>query len=157
MLVMVAPMPNLALAILTSECILRIGARLLSCSLSTGNCRPLLPGHNPPPFNFIDDCLPILAPFRSLFKFGRKTALRILEHNEEALRKQAQKKKKRKHKKDVYTGSCVPQELVFHFSAYIALLNRRKTIDSPLVTALLNANAMLSDAMSGLERVLTSE
>lgn len=116
--------------------------------------RPLLPAHNPPPFDFIDDCLPILAPLRSILKFGRKTALKMIESNEE---RKKNKNKKRKHKKNVYTGSCVPQELVFHFSAYIALLNKRKTIDGPLVTALMNANAMLSDAMSGLERVLTSE
>lgn len=115
--------------------------------------RPLLPAHNPPPFNFIDDCLPILAPLRSIFKFGQKQALKILEHDDELKKK----KKRRKHKKDVYTGDAIPVELVMHFSAYIALLNRRKTIDGPLVTALLNANAMLADSISGLERVLTSE
>lgn len=119
--------------------------------------RPLLPGHNPPPTNIIDDHFPFLAPLRSLFKFGRKTAIKIINDHSTEDNKRRRNNKRRKHKKDVYTGSCIPQELVFHFSAYIALLNKRKLIDSPIVTSLMNANAMLSDAMSGLERVLTSE
>jgi hypothetical protein len=70
---------------------------------------------------------------------------------------EATKKKKRKHKKDVYSGEAIPVELNYHFSSYISLLQRRGTVDSPTISALLNANALLADSLSGLERVLTSK
>lgn len=108
----------------------------------------LLPAHNPPAFNLIDDVFPILAPLRSIFKFGRRTIVNLLDDGVE-------KKRKRKHKKDIYSGQNIPLEIIMHISSYISAQQRRKN-EATTVSAMLAANAMLSEALSGLERVLTT-
>lgn len=111
--------------------------------------KPLLPAHNPPKFNIIDDVFPALAVFRSLFKFGRK-------HVAEMLDVQSKQPKKQKHKKNVYLGANIPVEITLHISSWISALQKRKTVDVATINALLNSNASLSEALSGLERVLTT-
>lgn len=96
--------------------------------------------------------MPSLAPLRSLFKFGRRHVNALLDDEAEERRK-----KKRKHKKDIYSGSNIPCELLMHLSAFIAAVQKRGTVDGPTASALLACNAMLGDSLSGLERVLTSE
>jgi len=112
--------------------------------------KPLLPAHNPPPFSIIDDVLPFLRIGRSLFKFGRKQAELLLD--EKAAEARTMKKKYKK----VYSGSNIPLECVLHISNWIGALQRRKTIDATIAGKLLDANASLADALSGLERVLTT-
>lgn len=124
-------------------------------SIVSRPCRRLLPAHNPPPFNFIDEYFPVLAPIRSLFKFGRKRVTALLDA--EQAEKDAQKRKRRRHKKEVYTGQNIPVELNLHFSNWISALQSRKTCDPATITQLMNANAALADCLSGLERILTSE
>lgn len=82
--------------------------------------KPLLPAHNPPPFNFIDDVIPILRPLRSIFKFGRRQVEEIID-DKAATRRQMRKKPK----KAIYTGSNIPLEIVFHLSNWIGALQRR--------------------------------
>jgi len=125
------------------------------CFHSFWTRRKLLPAHNPPPFNLIDDVLPFLALFRSIFKFGKKTVTEMLDS--ELAEKNRRKSKRRKHKKEVYSGQNIPVELNLHFSNWISALQRRKTCDVPTITQLLTSNAALADCLSGLERVLTSE
>lgn len=111
--------------------------------------KPLLPAHCPPSFNLIDDVFPVLAPIRSLFKFGRNQVVKLMDDG-------APQRKKRKHKKDVYTGQNIPVEINLHISSWISALQRRKVVDVATINALLAPNASLAEALSGLERVLTS-
>lgn len=73
--------------------------------------KPLLPAHNPPKFNLIDDVLPILRPLRSLFKFGRRHVEELVD--DKAAQRRAMKKK---HKKMIYQGENIPMEVNLHVS-----------------------------------------
>ncbi|KAL1409210.1 hypothetical protein Q8F55_006043 [Vanrija albida] len=53
-------------------------------------------------------------------------------------------------------GQNVPLEITVFMGMYIATLQRRKTIDAPTTTALMNALAMLADSLANLERILTT-
>lgn len=115
--------------------------------------KPLLPAHNPPRFNFIDDVIPVLAPIRSVFKFGRKRVESLIEAQ---MASDKRRLKKKKHKKEIYSGQNIPMEINLHMTNWIAALGKRKTIDATLTGKLLDANASLADALAGLERVLTT-
>jgi hypothetical protein len=113
--------------------------------------KKLLPAHNPPKMDIVD-YFPILGLFRSAFKFGRKHVVSFFD--EEAAAKE--KLKKLRFKKSVYAGENIPVELNLHLSNWISALQRRKTIDGTTAAQFLNANTSLADALSGLERVLTT-
>ena len=53
-------------------------------------------------------------------------------------------------------GQNVPLEVVMFMSSWIAAIQRRKTVDAPTITSLLAALSQLSEALSGLERILTT-
>lgn len=72
--------------------------------------KPLLPAHNPPAFNFIDDVVPILRPLRSIFKFGKRHVEEILDD------KATQRRLLKKKYKKVYSGSNIPSEINYHIS-----------------------------------------
>jgi hypothetical protein len=84
--------------------------------------RPLLPAHNPPRFNFIDDVIPILAPIRSIFKFGRKRVESLIEAQ---MASDKRRLKKKKHKKEIYSGQNIPMEINLHMTNWIAALGKR--------------------------------
>lgn len=50
----------------------------------------------------------------------------------------------------------LPLEISFYLSSYIAALQNRKVLDAPTSTALLNSLGQLVDALTGLERILTT-
>ncbi|BGP40996.1 hypothetical protein JCM10450v2_005005 [Rhodotorula kratochvilovae] len=123
----------------------------------------LLPARNPPPRS-LDDFVPFYDFFADLahwlFRRGKRVADKIEDvadrfeggHGREGRRKRKEKKKKPLLARETYDN--VPLELILLLSGWIAALQRRKTIDVPTINALLGALQALSDALTGLERVL---
>ncbi|GAA5902060.1 hypothetical protein JCM6882_000179 [Rhodosporidiobolus microsporus] len=108
----------------------------------------LLPARNPPPHS-IDDFVPFWDFFADLFTWIFRRTRKVAD----AARGKERRKKKRPlaSRKD---GDNVPLELILILSGYVAALQRRKTIDVPTINSLLAALQSLSDALTGLERVL---
>ena len=53
-------------------------------------------------------------------------------------------------------GQNVPLEITVFMGMYIATLQKRKAIDPPTITFLMNTLGMLSDALANLERIVTT-
>ncbi|KAK4687646.1 ion channel-forming bestrophin family protein, partial [Tremellales sp. Uapishka_1] len=79
-------------------------------------------------------------------------------------RKQRMKAEGRKARKNIMktqrvgggVGQNVPLEVTMFMSSWIAAMQRRKTIDVPTTNTLIAALAQMSDALSALERILTT-
>ncbi|KAF9508535.1 hypothetical protein BS47DRAFT_1397754 [Hydnum rufescens UP504] len=54
------------------------------------------------------------------------------------------------------TSHNIPLEITLYISSYISTLQSRKHLDVPTITNLLNAINIMGDALTGLERVLTT-
>ncbi|KAG0146134.1 hypothetical protein CROQUDRAFT_657763 [Cronartium quercuum f. sp. fusiforme G11] len=97
----------------------------------------LLPAYNPPQLGFLE-VLPFLSVIRSVLKGGMNAA--GLRH-----------RRNRKIHDD-----NVPLEIIWYIDSYIALLQQRKVLDVPTTNALLASILSLSDALTTLERILTT-
>lgn len=53
-------------------------------------------------------------------------------------------------------GANVPLEVTMFMSSWLATMQRRKTIDVPTINALLLALQQMGEALSALERILTT-
>ncbi|CAH7667566.1 Bestrophin, RFP-TM, chloride channel-domain-containing protein [Phakopsora pachyrhizi] len=98
----------------------------------------LLPGYNPPKMSLCD-FFPILRVVRSLFK-GTMNVTRI--------------------RKAAYHSTIpddhIPMDILWYLTCYVVNLQKRKIIDVP-TTNVINASLVgLSDALTNLERVLTT-
>ncbi|KAL6300331.1 UPF0187-domain-containing protein [Sparassis latifolia] len=102
----------------------------------------LLPARNPPRFHLFD-----VFPF-SLF-VGRLTEAGKDVKGKRAARLRA------KMQRETKTHN-LPLEISLYLSSYVAALQTRKAIDAPTSTNLLNALGQLVDALTGLERILTT-
>ncbi|GAA5946156.1 hypothetical protein JCM3775_006300 [Rhodotorula graminis] len=138
-----------------------------------GQGHELLPARNPPPRS-IDDFVPFYDFFADvlhwLFRRGRGVAHKIedaahrLEGDDDESgaasrsgRRRRRMRREKGKKEPLQTregGDNVPLELILLLSGWVAALQRRKTIDVPTINALLGALQALSDALTGLERVL---
>ncbi|KPV71821.1 uncharacterized protein RHOBADRAFT_18907 [Rhodotorula graminis WP1] len=103
----------------------------------------LSPRHAPPPGSSIDDFVPFYDFFADVLHWlGRRR------------RRMRREKGKKEPLQTREGGDNVPLELILLLSGWVAALQRRKTIDVPTINALLGALQALSDALTGLERVL---
>ncbi|EGG00840.1 uncharacterized protein MELLADRAFT_79152 [Melampsora larici-populina 98AG31] len=100
----------------------------------------LLPAYNPPHERWVDR-FPILTIFRALWKGTRNVA---------GLRR----------RKGVYSrvihDDNIPLEIIWYIDSYVAGLQRRKALDVPTTNALLAGIQLLTDALTTLERILTT-
>ncbi|OAV86413.1 hypothetical protein PTTG_29921 [Puccinia triticina 1-1 BBBD Race 1] len=98
----------------------------------------LLPGYNPPRKTLIDR-FPFLRVFKSLIK-GSKNACGVRQASD----------------RRYCPGENIPLEILWHMSIYLSTLQARKVIDVP-TTNTFNATLVgLSDALTNVERVLTT-
>ncbi|PCH37039.1 UPF0187-domain-containing protein [Wolfiporia cocos MD-104 SS10] len=102
----------------------------------------LLPARNPPKYHLLD-LFPMSIFVRLLTKRGKdikgKTAAKI-----------------RAKLRSKTVSHNLPLEISFYLSSYVAALQSHKIIDPPTTTALMNALNQLVDALTGLERILTT-
>jgi len=117
----------------------RRGKGSTSTGLSMGEPL-LLPSRNPPKHSLLD-----LFPFTYLGRYLAKKGYNV-----------GGKKQAKKHAKTRVISHNIPLEITLYLSSYIALLQRRKVADVPTLNSLLGALQMLTDSLTGLERVLTT-
>ncbi|KAG8968575.1 hypothetical protein FRC05_001500 [Tulasnella sp. 425] len=106
---------------------------------STGTTA-LLPARDPPKYALFD-----VFPFSLFVKF-------MVKKGKEVKGKKGAKLKAR-------TGNVnhnIPLEITFYLSSYISELQRRKILDVPTLTTLINSLNLLIDSLTGLERILTT-
>ncbi|OCH88073.1 UPF0187-domain-containing protein [Obba rivulosa] len=102
----------------------------------------LLPARMPPKYHFFD-----LFPFSLLVKT-------LTKRGKEVKGKTAARMRAKLRSKTVTHN--LPLEISLYLSSYIAANQNRKAIDAPTSTALFNALGQLVDALTGLERILTT-
>ncbi|KAG9016000.1 hypothetical protein FRB90_003891 [Tulasnella sp. 427] len=106
---------------------------------STGTTM-LLPARDPPKYALFD-----VFPFSLFVKM-------LVKRGKEVKGKKGAKAKAR-------TGNVshnIPLEITFYLSSYISELQRRKILDVPTLTTLMNSLNLLVDSLTGLERILTT-
>ncbi|KAI0067026.1 UPF0187-domain-containing protein [Artomyces pyxidatus] len=102
----------------------------------------LLPARNPPEYSYFD-----IFPFSLLVRFLTKRG------------KEVKGKKGAKLRAKLRNASVthnLPLEISLYMSSYIAALQARKAVDPPTATNLIGALNQLVDALTGLERILTT-
>ncbi|KAI0031895.1 Bestrophin, RFP-TM, chloride channel-domain-containing protein, partial [Vararia minispora EC-137] len=102
----------------------------------------LLPARNPPKYSYFD-FFPFSLLVRSLTKRGRELS----------------GKKAQRLRAKLLTSSVthnLPHEISLYLSSYVAALQARKALDPPTATNLLQTLTQLVDALTGLERILTT-
>ncbi|KAG6333100.1 hypothetical protein ID866_5991 [Astraeus odoratus] len=107
----------------------------------------LLPAQMPPKYSFFD-----LFPFSLLVKLLTDKGIDVKGKKAARLRARMSGARKGVHKND-----NVPLEISLYLSSYIAALQRRATvIDTPTIGLLYATLTQLVDALTGLERILTT-
>ncbi|KIJ49262.1 hypothetical protein M422DRAFT_28203 [Sphaerobolus stellatus SS14] len=123
-------------------------ARPLSHGPSYNGEEPrLFPARNPPKLSYLD-----VFPFSLLV--SRLTSRGKELQGRKAARLRATKLGR--GKRGTIISQNVPLEITLYLSSYIAALQRRKVIDVPTINALFTALNGLVDALTGLERILTT-
>jgi predicted membrane chloride channel (bestrophin family) len=109
-------------------------------SLTLGETE-LLPARDPPQYSYLD-----LFPFSLVVKFLTKRGRKLKG------KKAANLRAKLQH----HSTQNLPLEISLYISSYIAALQSRKAIDAPTTSNLIAALNQLVDALTGLERILTT-
>ncbi|EGG00843.1 uncharacterized protein MELLADRAFT_79151 [Melampsora larici-populina 98AG31] len=102
--------------------------------------RDLLPAHNPPHERWVER-FPFLAIPRALWKGTRNVA---------GLRR------RRGINSRVIHEDNIPLEIIWHIDSYVAQLHRRQVLDPSAANALITGVQPLTDALTNLERILTT-
>lgn len=103
---------------------------------------PLLPAHCPPKFRWAET-----FPAKYFVNSRRRQA---------AEGRKSMRRKMQAAREGGGVGQNVPLEVALFMSSWVSELQRRKTIDAPLTTAMLNTLLSLSEALASLERILTT-
>ncbi|TFK50425.1 UPF0187-domain-containing protein [Heliocybe sulcata] len=101
----------------------------------------LLPARMPPKYHLFD-----LFPFSLLVKM-------LTRNGQEVKGKKAARLRARLRKNDTHN---LPLEISLYLSSYVAALQNRKAIDAPTTNIMLATLGQLVDALTGLERILTT-
>ncbi|OJA20693.1 hypothetical protein AZE42_06036 [Rhizopogon vesiculosus] len=112
--------------------------------MSTGPENYLLPAMNPPKYSLFD-----LFPFSLLVRMLTKKGVDV--KGKTAARMRA--------RMGDYRGGTpynIPLEISLYLGSYVSALQLRKTIDAPTISLLLATLGQLVDALTGLERILTT-
>ena len=108
---------------------------------------PLLPAHNPPRTS-IFDIWPFSAFVETLTERG---------HAVPGKRAAKERAKQRRGKEGDIVSHNIPLEITLYLSSYIAALQKRDfDIPHPTIDMLMNSLDGLADALTGLERILTT-
>ncbi|KAI9465829.1 UPF0187-domain-containing protein [Lactarius psammicola] len=102
----------------------------------------LLPSRDPPKYSYFD-----LFPFSLLVKFLTKRGKKVKGKKGARLRARLQ------HQSGTHN---LPLEISLYMSSYIAALQTRKCLDAATTSNLIAALNQLVDALTGLERILTT-
>lgn len=102
----------------------------------------LFPARNPPRYSYFD-----LFPFSLLVKFLTKRGKEVKGKKGARLRARLQ------HHSGTHN---LPLEISLYLSSYIAALQNRKAVDATTISNLLATVSLLVDALTGLERILTT-
>jgi len=100
----------------------------------------LLPARDPPQYSYFD-----LFPFSLMVKFLTKRGRKLKGKKAAGLRAKLQ-----------HSTQNMPLEISLYISSYIAALQSRKAIDAATTSNLIMALNQLVDALTGLERILTT-
>ncbi|KAG8935164.1 hypothetical protein FRC01_007397 [Tulasnella sp. 417] len=100
----------------------------------------LLPARDPPKYALFD-VFPFSLFVKMLVKRGREVK---------------GKKGARLRARTGNVNQNIPLEITFYLSSYISELQRRKILDVPTLTTLINSLNILIDSLTGLERILTT-
>ncbi|VDB99760.1 unnamed protein product [Peniophora sp. CBMAI 1063] len=103
----------------------------------------LLPSRMPPKYSYFD-----IFPFSLLVRFLTKRGKEVKGKKGARLRAKLRSKAVQTHN--------LPLEISLYLSSYVAALQQRKAIDPPTTTLLLATIQQLVDALTGLERILTT-
>jgi len=101
----------------------------------------LLPARDPPQYSYFD-----LFPFSLMVKFLTKRGRKLKGKKAATLRAKLQH----------HSTQNLPLEISLYISSYIAALQSRKAIDAATTSNLIAALNQLVDALTGLERILTT-
>jgi len=102
----------------------------------------LLPARIPPQYSFLD-----LFPFSLLVRFLVRRG-RVISGKKATLLRAKLRHQSASHN--------LPLQISLYLSSYIAALQRRKSVDATTITGMLNALNSLIEALTGLERILTT-
>lgn len=100
----------------------------------------LLPARDPPKYALFD-----VFPFSLFVKMMVKRGKEVKGKKGAKLRARAGN-----------VNHNIPLEITFYISSYISELQRRKILDVPTLTTLINSVNILVDSLTGLERILTT-
>ncbi|KAG0702548.1 Bestrophin, RFP-TM, chloride channel-domain-containing protein [Suillus ampliporus] len=141
-----APPPSLRVTTFATENTLRVDGRpQRGEKLSTGPDESFLaPAMNPPKYSLFD-----LFPFSLLVRMLTKNGVDVKGKRAARLRAAM-----RNHRGD--NSYNIPLEISLYLGSYVSALQLRKTVDAPTMTQLLATLNQLVDALTGLERILTT-
>ncbi|KAG2098703.1 Bestrophin, RFP-TM, chloride channel-domain-containing protein [Suillus discolor] len=105
----------------------------------------LFPAMNPPKYSLLD-----LFPFSLLVWMLTKDGLR---KNGAAVKGKRAAKRRATMRSQYYN---IPLEISLYLGSYVSALQSRKVVDAPTTTVLLATITQLVDALTGLERILTT-
>ncbi|KAG6868578.1 hypothetical protein C0993_000843 [Termitomyces sp. T159_Od127] len=109
---------------------------------SRGDGSSLLPAYNPPKYHLFD-----LFPFSLLMKWLTRSGREVKGKAAAKLRARI---------RETTTSHNIPLEMSLYLSSYIAALQNRKQADPQTISNLFISLNQLVDALTGLERILTT-
>lgn len=146
-----APTPSIRVESFATEKTFPIDGRpqkSVNLSMGPDDIR-LAPAMNPPEYSLLD-----LFPFSILVWMLTKDGV---NKNGEAVkgRKAARRRATMRNHRGRYSYN-IPLEISLYLSSYVATLQSRKVVDVPTTTVLMATITQLVDALTGLERILTT-
>ncbi|KAG1741668.1 Bestrophin, RFP-TM, chloride channel-domain-containing protein [Suillus lakei] len=145
-----APTPSLRVTTFATDNTLHVDGRPQKGEkLSTGP-EDLLPAMNPPKYSLFD-LFPFSLVVRLLTKDGVDKKGLNVKGRRAARRRAAMRNHRGRHSYNI------PLEISLYLGSYVSALQSRKTVvDAPTTTVLLATITQLVDALTGLERILTT-
>ncbi|KAG1781157.1 Bestrophin, RFP-TM, chloride channel-domain-containing protein [Suillus placidus] len=144
-----APRPSLRVAPFATEKTFHTNGRpQRGVKLSTGP-DDLAPAMNPPKYSLFD-----LFPFSLLVRMLTKDGV---DKNGDAVKGRRAARRRAAMRNHRGQHSCnIPLEISLYLSSYVSALQSRKVVDVPTTNILLATITQLVDALTGLERILTT-
>lgn len=147
----VAPTPSMRVANFAREkMLLSDGRPQKGVKLSTGSDDiRLAPAMNPPKYSLLD-VFPFSLLVGVLAKDGVNKNGDAVKGRRAARRRAVMRNHRGQHSYNI------PLEISFYLGSYVSALQSRKVVDAPTTTVLLATITQLVDALTGLERILTT-
>lgn len=146
-----APTPSLRVATFATEKTLHADGRSqkgVRLSTGTDDIR-LAPAMNPPKYSLFD-----LFPFSLLVRMLAKDG--VDKHGDAVKGRRAARRRAVMRNHRGQHSYNIPLEISLYLGSYVSALQSRKVVDPPTTTVLLATITQLVDALTGLERILTT-